>query len=169
MRLANKKSFILFTVLFVLCAFASAAADGQTRSDKTQRRRSLRTIKTRHQRNTSKSRNSELLKLIADLRAQGVTVRREGEVSQPFFSVKGRAVSVNGESIQVFIYPDSQSAQSEASQVSGSGTSVGTNMMSWTATPHFFRKDRVVVLYLGENSKVRRALEAVLGAQFAGG
>ena len=40
--------------------------------------------------------------------------------------------------------------------------------ISWIAPPHFFRKERVIVLYLGTDAKVLAVLTELLGAQFAG-
>jgi hypothetical protein len=106
--------------------------------------------------------------LVEALKAQGLNVERADDVSQPFFSIEGRALTVNGENVQVFRYPTTEAAGREAGQVSPDGSSVGTSMMSWMAPPHFYRKDNVIVLYVGGNGEVLRALQSVLGAQFAG-
>ncbi len=42
-------------------------------------------------------------------------------------------------------------------------------MVSWVATPHYYRRGRLQVIYIGEEDTVRTALRAVLGAAFAGG
>ena len=94
---------------------------------------------------------------------------RAGAVSQPFFSAKGRAISVNGENVQVFVYASQGTAEAEAKRVSPDGASVGTSMMSWMAPPHFYRKGNLIVLYVGRDEAVLRALTTVLGPQFAGG
>ena len=96
-------------------------------------------------------------------------VERGGKVSQPFFSVGGPILAVEGEDVQVFRYATARAAEREVGRVSADGSSVGTNMMSWMSTPHFYRKDNLIVLYVGDNAAVLRALAAVLGAQFAGG
>ena len=41
-------------------------------------------------------------------------------------------------------------------------------MVRWMAAPHFFRRSRVIALYLGNDPKVLSALQQVLGSQFAG-
>lgn len=102
------------------------------------------------------------------LKAQGLNVQGAGEVSQPFFSVEGRALSVGGENVQVFRYATAEAAGKDAAQVSPDGSSVGTSMMTWVAPPHFYRKDNLLVLYVGTNAEVLRALQSVMGAQFAG-
>lgn len=98
----------------------------------------------------------------------GATVGGDGEIEQPFFSVPGQVIIVNGEPVQVFEYSDAAQADSEAAQVSPDGGSIGTTMASWIGPPHFYRAGRLIVLYVGEDQSVIELLEAVLGPQFAG-
>jgi hypothetical protein len=107
--------------------------------------------------------------LAASLRTAGVKVGKRGRVSQPFFSVGGQILAVIGEDVQVFRYATARAAEREAGRVSPDGSGVGTSMVSWISTPHFFRKDNLIVLYVGDDAGVLRALGAVLGNQFAGG
>ena len=69
----------------------------------------------------------------------------------------------------MFEYADTTTADAEAAQVSPDGRSVGTSLISWVATPHFYKKVKLIVLYVGEDVAVIDALEAVLGPQFSGG
>lgn len=106
---------------------------------------------------------------VADsLRGAGVTIASGGEVSQPFFSGKGQAITVNGEQVQIFEYADEAAAEADAASVSADGSTVGTTMITWVATPHFYRSGKVIALYLGDDATVLKALETVLGPQFAG-
>lgn len=107
--------------------------------------------------------------LVADLQAAGATVTQSGEVvSQSFFAINGEIITVDGETVQVFEYPDAAAASADASQVAPDGGSVGNSIMSWIAPPHFYLKDRVLVLYVGLNLGVITTLDSVLGIQFAG-
>ncbi|MFQ5969191.1 MAG: hypothetical protein ACE5J2_01665 [Nitrososphaerales archaeon] len=106
--------------------------------------------------------------LIDNLHSTGAIVEPSGEVSQPFFSVKGQVIKVNGDDVQVFEYADSTAADSEAGLVSPDSSSIGTSMVHWVATPHFYKSEKLIVLYVGDNMAVIDALEAVLGPQFAG-
>lgn len=107
--------------------------------------------------------------LAANLRAAGASVKPGEEVDQPFFSVTGKLLEVDGEDVQVFQYADAAMADAQATQISPSGTTVGTTKIQWIGPPHFFKKGSLIVLYVGDNGKVLKALEAVLGPQFAGG
>lgn len=103
--------------------------------------------------------------LIDTLRAEGVRVESGGTLSQAFFSVVGRVITVNGADVQVFEYPDAAAARTEASLISADGGSVGTTMVTWVATPHFYTKGRLIVLYVGDDADMRGILEFALGPQ----
>lgn len=106
--------------------------------------------------------------LVSSLRKSGLTVRRAGRVSQPFFSVKGRALTAGGEPVQVFEYASAKAAEREAGRVEPSGSGVGTSKASWMGPPHFYKGGRLIVLYVGSDGGVIKALEGALGPQFAG-
>lgn len=106
--------------------------------------------------------------LLRALRAAGARVGPREALEQPFIAARGFLVPVEGEGVQVFEYPDAAAAAAEAARVSPDGTQVGLSRPLWAAPPHFFRNGRVLVLYVGEDARVLRRLQAVLGPQFAG-
>ena len=106
--------------------------------------------------------------LLDTLYAMGLTVEPAGKIRQPFFSVEGEVVGVNGYEVEVFEYPDSTAAEADASLVSADGGSVGPTLVHWVAPPHFYRRGRLMVVYIGEDPVVAEALESVLGPPFAG-
>jgi hypothetical protein len=110
-----------------------------------------------------------LAALIDALQLAGQTVEIAGPVDQPFFSVPGQIIVVNGQDVQVFEYPDGAAAQAEAAQISPDASSVGTSIVSWAATPHFYAQDRVIVLYVGDDHAVVDALNDILGQPVAEG
>jgi hypothetical protein len=111
---------------------------------------------------------TDYVSLVDNLRASGATVEPAGEISQPFFSVKGNSVTVDGENVQAFEYADAATAEAEAALISPDGSSIGTTMVSWVAAPHFYKTDKLIVLYVGDNAAVISVLEELLGTQFAG-
>lgn len=106
--------------------------------------------------------------LVAHLRSSDLRVEEAGTVEQPFFGVPGRVLRVNGDDVQVFEYPSAQAAESDAAKVNPGGGSIGTTMVTWIAPPHFFRKGRLLVIYLGDQRQVHDVLQGVFGPQFAG-
>ena len=106
--------------------------------------------------------------LIDSLRAGGINAEPEGEVDQPFLSVTGTMIKLHGEDVQVFQYPNAAAVEAQAARVSRDGSAVGTTKLHWIGAPHFYKQGRLLVLYVGDEDKVLKALEAVLGRQFAG-
>jgi hypothetical protein len=106
---------------------------------------------------------------LAALRDKGVDAEKGDQVEQAFFSVVGSYVNINDDSVQVFEYETAETMESDAVLVDASGGSIGNSMVSWIATPHFYKKGRILVLYVGDNAKTIQILESVLGSQFAGG
>ena len=106
--------------------------------------------------------------LIDGLRAGGAIVEPEGEVDQPFLSVTGTMIKLHGEDVQVFQYPDAAAAEAQAARISRDANTAGTTKIHWIGPPHFYRQGRLLVLYVGDEERVLKTLEAVLGRQFAG-
>lgn len=106
--------------------------------------------------------------VVSTLRGKGLRVEPLGPVDQPFFTPAARVINIGsaGEA-QVYEYETAQAAASEAKRVNPDG-SIGTSMPMWIAPPHFFRKEKLIVLYLGTDGKTLDTLREVLGAQFAG-
>ena len=121
-------------------------------------------------RSSSKTKSPELVRLAEELHAQGASVLLTKEkVSQPFFSMAGRIIYINGEAVQVFEYGISSAAEANARRVSADGATIGTSKPSWMAPPHFFRRGKLIVLYVGRNQTIVDLLQKALGNQFAGG
>jgi len=111
---------------------------------------------------------TDYVSLVDNLRAAGATINPAGEVEQPFFSVKGFVIKVNNSDVQVFEYSDADAAENEAKTISSDGSSIGTSMPFWVGPPHFFKMDKLIVLYVGEDEYTIGILSSVLGSQFAG-
>jgi hypothetical protein len=103
------------------------------------------------------------------LEVSGTTVERGESISQPFFSPEGSIIKLNGADVQVFEYENAEAMEKEASQVAPDGGSIGTSMVTWMDTPHFYKAGRLIVLYVGGDQTILSLLENRLGPQFAGG
>jgi hypothetical protein len=106
--------------------------------------------------------------LLADLRAKGLRAESAGKIVQPFFTVAGRVIQVNGQDLQVFQYPDAARTNAQAALVSPDGLSVATTKVHWLAPPRFYKRGKLLVIYLGDDGDVLKILEAALGPHFAG-
>ena len=88
-----------------------------------------------------------------------------GFIAQPFFSATGQILRVNGEDVQAFEYATEADARAEAARVSPDGFTIGTTMVSWVVTPHFFLAGSVIALYVGDNQAVLEPLRAVMAVR----
>lgn len=107
--------------------------------------------------------------LVAALKAAGATIETADPISQPFFSVEGNIIKVNGADVQLFEYESSEVMELESSQIAPDGSSNATTMITWIDTPHFYKAGKIIVLYIGSDATVLDLLQDVLGPQFAGG
>ncbi len=106
--------------------------------------------------------------LIDHLRAANATVVPTGTVAQPFFSVTGQIITVNGEQVQVYEYTNDDGANTDAARISPDGGTIGNSMVDWIAPPHFYKKGQLIVLCVGTSTSLMKVLESTLGAQLAG-
>ena len=106
--------------------------------------------------------------LLAAMQDAGGTVEVVDSVDQVFFSPQGSIISVNGADIQVFEYESPEAMEAEAAQVAPDGGSIGTSMVTWVDTPHFYKTGHIIVLYVGSDAATLDLLETVIDSQFAG-
>jgi hypothetical protein len=106
---------------------------------------------------------------LANLKSTRISVETGEGVSQPFFTPQGQIIKLNGEDVQVFEYVSKEEAFQEVMQVSADGSSVGTTMITWIDSPHFYQSGKIIVLYIGNTPEMVEILIEVLGPQFAGG
>lgn len=116
------------------------------------------------------------------LRSKGLTVEHVAEASQPFLRTVGARLRLSGGTLaqptelQVYTYDDPALAADDAARVQPDTSvrwaepdgNVKTISFAWVAPPHFFRQERVLVLYTGTDPAVLTLLTDLLGAQFAG-
>ncbi len=67
--------------------------------------------------------------LLHNLNTTGSTVDPDGRLTQPFFSLPGEVIQINGSDIEVFEYPGSTSGEAEAAFIIPDDSSTGTNMV----------------------------------------
>src|SRR6266496_3657552 len=148
------------TLVALICATVVSLALGQTEV------REQRVALSRHtQTKRRRGKQGGYANLVAQLRAKRATVKPSSErVSQPFFSVRGRILMVNGQAAQVFEFANAATAAAETKRVGATATT----SVAWIAPPHFFHSGRLIVLYVGDNESILKLLTTELGPQFAG-
>jgi hypothetical protein len=108
---------------------------------------------------------------IRTLEEQGIRVLRVEEMgrqSHPYFSVTATRLLVSDENVWVFAYASAQAADRDAALIAPDGYRIGNSMVDWIGPPRFYKKDQLIVLYVGSNPQVIRQIESALGAPIAG-
>jgi len=70
--------------------------------------------------------------------------------------------------LKLIDYQTAASLEAKAQLVSPDGSAVDTGMITWIALPYFFKKDRLMVIYLGEDGLTLETRQGLIGPQFAG-
>lgn len=110
-------------------------------------------------------------RLIAALQARGAAVQvveLMRDESFPFFAVRAVRLTVEGENVYAFEYGSLREAEDGASRISPDGSQIGSAHVDWISDPHFYRSDRLIVLYVGGSARILDLLQQVVGAQIAG-
>ena len=111
-----------------------------------------------------------LAQLIADLQAAGATVTLAGSFTTEPLSGQGASLCVNGEHVQVYVFPSVVERVQGATRIDSSDPShIGNGIVEWIGPPRFWQRDRIVVLYVGPNAATDTLLRSVLGPPFAEG
>lgn len=95
------------------------------------------------------------------------------DVEEDILQGQRKWLTINeNENITVYMYESSEKMEEDASYIHEEGTSYnnGKNAteISWVSYPHFFKKDNIIVLYVGEDLEIINALKEIIGLQFAG-
>lgn len=111
---------------------------------------------------------------IGALEDAGWPVEEVGPTSGSLFNGAGHIIKVNGIEMQVFEYADEQALEAQAALISPDGGQITDSsgaiaIVDWVDMPHFFKKGRIMVVYIGRTERTLLALKDVLGERFAGG
>ncbi len=106
------------------------------------------------------------------LRAAGATVVEDQQRYASDFSGEDHHLTVNAGWVEVYAYATPEAANADAAHLSPDGGTFSrdhsVSISDWVIPPHFYKKDRLIVLYVGRDSQLRAPLTRLLGPQFAG-
>ena len=111
---------------------------------------------------------TDLTSLVDNLRAAGLKVEVNGEDNEFFFSVRGTILLVDDGAVKVFEYGNAGSADADAARISPDGFTVevpsdgetAVTDIFWVSSPHFYKKRKLIVLYVGDDADLIGAVEA---------
>jgi|SRR3989344_7810231 len=92
----------------------------------------------------------------------------ENDTREIFFKVPAKVIKIGEDKIQVYEYPSAEEMEKEASRISSEGYQVKNVIINWINPPHFYKKDKTLILYLGENRSIMGNLEKIVGKEFIG-
>lgn len=108
---------------------------------------------------------------VSDMKAKSYEFEVK-DASRDFLPTERKRILVGNEAIEIYIYRSSRAMEKDSQRIDrdGSGYSNGFKSVkvSWISYPHFYKKGRIIVQYVGENQKIISDLKAILGEQFAG-
>jgi hypothetical protein len=95
--------------------------------------------------------------VVGDLREEGLNLQPAGPVSQDVLSIPGRAYTVDGVPLELYVYQSVGAATLDVQQLKRRG-------LPNAGPPTFFQGGNVIALYFGDAVDVERALSEAVGA-----
>ncbi len=114
------------------------------------------------------------IEFVDRLRSTGASVEvgQKGSLDD-CFGIGSQILTVNGQTVQVFEYSSIKDVKDIANSISSDGYNIGHGGMichiDWVDTPYFYKRNLLVVLYVGSDPSILQLLENVVGKPFAGG
>jgi hypothetical protein len=107
-------------------------------------------------------------RVVSELRAEQLRMRLDGPFRYDFFATGARAYWNAGGEVLLWQFGSRASATAAAATIARDGNTIRGHHVLWKGVPHWYRRGRVIALYVGGVSPVRIALRRVLGPQIAG-
>jgi hypothetical protein len=95
-----------------------------------------------------------------------------GEVQMPCFSVNPRVLLVGGGTLEAYEYGNQAAAAVAIGRIWPgyyAAHIAAAGLTKEASSPHFYRGDRLLVIYRGTDARVVEALDGALGPEFADG
>lgn len=94
------------------------------------------------------------------------------DAEQDFLQAPRKRMIIDKTEIDIYLFGSNKKLEKEAGYISsdGCGYTNGSNSLkvSWVSLPHFYKKGRLIVQYVGEDKKIISDLKDIFGEQFAG-
>ncbi len=94
------------------------------------------------------------------------------DVDKDFLPAKRKRIIVGNEALDIYLFSSNKKMESEAKHIDSDGAGYDNGfksiMVEWSSSPHFYKRGKIIVQYVGENEKIISDLKDILGEQFAG-
>ncbi|MFD0824461.1 hypothetical protein ACT8ZR_02170 [Neobacillus sp. M.A.Huq-85] len=107
--------------------------------------------------------SSQSENLIKKLQEEGHTFIKMGVEKDIIFSVYPTYYKVDGKPLAIYEFPNEIEAKKESKTISEDGEIIGGHILEWTDFPHFYQKQKIIVSYIGSDTKFEKDLEKILG------
>lgn len=84
-------------------------------------------------------------------------------VLHPFFRTPGQVVLVNGQELQVFVYPDDTARKSDSARISADGQLIAGQTTDWPAPPRFSSGGNVLTVLLTSDARLAGRVDRAIG------
>ena len=111
-------------------------------------------------------------KIISRLQAWDLRVAEVGNMRARCYSVPPRLLLVGGGTLEVYEYGDQSSADIAIARISPGyfeAQIAAAGLTEGASSTHFYKGDRLLVIYTGTDARVVEALDSGLGPEFADG
>jgi hypothetical protein len=103
------------------------------------------------------------------LTASGNSVDLIGGAPHPYFDAKNVLIRVNGGvDLELYEFKSMENLEDAAMRVAPDASKIDGKDITWSSPPHFFKTDKVIILYSGADASNAAQLSSVFGQQFAG-
>jgi hypothetical protein len=109
-----------------------------------------------------------ITELTAILEKAGYKIKATKQDNEGFLTGTLTLITIDGDSIGVYEYEDSEKMEQDAQTIKSDGSMIGTKVYDWKSKPHFYKNGSVIVSYFGENKETIKKIEDLIGQQFAG-
>ena len=162
-----KKSILIPLLVLTVITLCSCSNKSKPREDV-----STEKSPTEENLNTENS-DTEYKDLIEELEGKGFTTTYKEEVENNVLSVKAKRLTINeNDNLFFYLYDTSDKMEEDSTYLSKSGSEYDNGKedakVKWSEHPHFFKGNKLIVLYLGDNLETINVLEELLGSQFVG-
>jgi hypothetical protein len=109
-------------------------------------------------------------KLVVDLAAAGATAHVGSLFAGDPFDAQGGLLCIGKEPVQLYVFGSVRDREAAAKKIDPTNPSnMGTTMVDWNGRPRMWQRDRMIIVYLGEDATTETLLRSVLGDPFASG